>query len=80
MEIHTSEYYVAMQIFFIIKIHHWASLVAQGWRIHLQCRNRRRSGFDPWVEKIPRRRACNPLQLCLAGESHGQRTLAGYSL
>ena len=35
MEIHTSEYYVAMQIFFIIKIHHWASLVAQGWRICL---------------------------------------------
>ena len=35
MEIHTSEYYVATQNFFIIKIHHWASLVAHGRRICL---------------------------------------------
>ena len=34
-----------------------ASLVAQRWRIYLQCRRRKRCGFDPWVGKIPWRRA-----------------------
>ena len=27
---------------------------------NLQCRRDRRHGFDPWVRKIPWRRACNP--------------------
>ena len=27
-----------------------------------QCRRCKRHGFDPWVRKIPRKRACNPLQ------------------
>jgi len=36
-------------------------------------------GFDPWAEKIPRRRAWQPIQVFLPGESHGQRRLAGYS-
>ena len=27
-----------------------------------QCRRCKRCGFDPWVGKIPCRRACNPLQ------------------
>ena len=31
--------------------------VAQQWRIHLQCRSRRRCGFDPWVGKISWRTA-----------------------
>ena len=35
--------------------------------------------FDPWVEKIPWRRAWQPTPLFLLGESHGQRSLAGYS-
>ena len=33
----------------------WASLVAQLVKNRLQCG---RSGFDPWIGKIPRRRAC----------------------
>ena len=41
-----------------------------------QCR---RCGFDPWVRKIPRGRACNPTSVSLLGESCGQRSLAGYS-
>ena len=45
-------------------------------RIHLQ---RRRPGFDPWVRKIPWRRAWQPTPVFLPGESHGQRSLAGYS-
>ena len=37
------------------------------------------SGLDPWVGKIPWRRKWPPTAVCLPGESHGQRSLAGYS-
>ena len=36
-------------------------------------------GFYPWVEKIPCRRAWQPTPVFWPGESHGQRSLAGYS-
>ena len=36
--------------------------------------------FNPWVRKIPWRRAWQPTALFLPGESHGQKTLVGYSL
>ena len=39
----------------------------------------RRPGFDPWVTKIPLRREWQPTPVFLSGESHGQRSLAGYS-
>ena len=35
--------------------------------------------FDPWVGKIPWRRAWQPTPVFLPGESHRQRSLAGYS-
>ena len=35
--------------------------------------------LDPWVGKIPWRRAWQPTPVSLPGESHGQRSLAGYS-
>ena len=35
--------------------------------------------FDPWVKKIPWRRAWQPTQVFLPAESHEQRSLAGYS-
>ena len=38
----------------------------------------RRHGFDPWSNKNPWRRECNPLQYSSPGKSHGQRGLAGY--
>ena len=41
--------------------------------------NARRSRFDPWMGKIPWRRKWQPSQVLLPGESHGQRTLVGYS-
>ena len=41
-----------------------------------QCR---RFGFNPWVGKIPRRRKWQPTPVFLPGESHGQRSLAGFS-
>ena len=34
----------------------------------------------PWVMKIPWRRKRQPTPVFLPGESHGQRSLAGYSL
>ena len=37
-------------------------------------------GFDPWVGKIPWRRAWQPTPVFLSGEFHGQRSLASYSL
>ena len=35
--------------------------------------------FHPWVGKIPWRMAWRPTPVFLPGESHGQRSLAGYS-
>ena len=40
---------------------------------------RKRHGFNPWVGKIPWRRARQPTPVFLPGESHGQKSLAGYS-
>ena len=36
--------------------------------------------FDSWVGKIPWRRKWQPTPIFLPGESHGQKSLAGYSL
>ena len=45
----------------------------------LQYRSLRRHGLDPWVGKIPWRRAWQPTPVFLPGESHGQWSLVGYS-
>ena len=45
-------------------------------RICLRCG---RSGFDPWVGKMPWRREQLPTPVFLPGEFQGQRRLAGYS-
>jgi len=45
-----------------------------------QCRRHKRHRFSPWVWKIPRRKAWQPIPVFLPGESHGQRSLTGYSL
>ena len=50
-----------------------------GKELTCQCRRHKRHGFDPWVRKIPRRSAWQPTPVFLPGESHGQRSLAGYS-
>ena len=44
-----------------------------------QCRRPKRRGFDPWAGKIPWRRKWQPTPVFLPGESHGQRSLMGYS-
>ena len=35
--------------------------------------------FHPWVAKMPWRRAWQPTPVFLPGESHGQRSVVGYS-
>ena len=37
------------------------------------------NGFSPWVRLIPSRRKWQPTPVLLPGESHVQRSLAGYS-
>ena len=41
--------------------------------------NAKDSGLDPWVRKIPWRRAWQPTSALLPGESHGQKSLVDYS-
>ena len=43
-------------------LNNWASPVAQGLTIRLQCRSCRRLRFDPWVRKIPGGGHGNPVQ------------------
>ena len=43
-----------------------------------QCRRCNRCWFDPWVGKIPWRRAWHPTPVSLPGKFHGLRSLAGY--
>ena len=47
-------------------------------RLCLQCRQCKRRRFDPWAKKIPWKKAWQPTPAFLPGESHGQRSLAGY--
>ena len=53
---------------------------AGGKEFTYQCRRHKRHRFDSWVGKIPsfRRRAWHLTRVFLPGESHGQRSLAGY--
>ena len=44
-----------------------------------QCRRLERHKFDPWVRKIPWRRAQQPTPVFLPGEFQGQRSLESYS-
>ena len=52
---------------------------ASGKESACQCRRHKRRRFDPWVGKNPWRRAWQLTPIFLPGESHGQRSLAGYS-
>ena len=59
----------------------WASQVAlvAGKEPACQCRRHKKHRFDPWVRKIPWRRAWQPTPVFLPAEFHGQRVLVGYS-
>ena len=44
-----------------------------------QCEILKRQVFNPWVRKIPWRRAWEAIPVFLPRESHGQRKKVGYS-
>ena len=52
---------------------------ASGKESACQWKGHKRAQFDPWVGKIPWRRKWQPSPLFLLGESHGQRSMEGYS-
>ena len=52
---------------------------ASGKEPACQCRRLKRCWFDPWVGKLPWRKPWQPTPVFLPGESHGQRSLVGYS-
>ena len=56
----------------------WGSQVASDKEPACQCRRHTRCVFDPWVRKIPWKRAWQPTAVLLYGESHGHRSLTGY--
>ena len=56
-----------------------ASQMSQCKESAWQCKRCRRLGFNLWVRKIPWRRKWQPTSGFLPGESHGQRSLVGYS-
>ena len=51
-------------------------LVVKGPTCQSRCKRHR---FDPWVGKIPWRREWLPTAVSMPGESHGRRSLVGYS-
>ena len=53
-----------------------ASLLAQGQRTHLP---KQETWVPSWVGKLPWRRAQQPTPVFLPGDSHRQKSLAGYS-
>ena len=54
--------------------------VAHGKEFSYQCRRHKRQGFLPLVGKTSWSRKWQPTPVFLPGKSHGQRSLAGYSL
>ena len=52
---------------------------ASGKEPACQCKRCKRCGFHSWVKKILWRRKWQPIPVFLPGESHGQRSLVGYS-
>ena len=57
----------------------WLPRWISGKEFTCQYRRLGRSGFDPWVRKIPWWRKWQPTPVVLPGESREQRTLAGHS-
>ena len=63
-------------LFLLDSSREWASLVAQRVK---NLPAMQEMGFNPWVRKISRRKEQQPTPVFLPGESHGQRSLVGYS-
>ena len=66
----------AKKINLLISIHLFSCFFT-GKESTCQCK---RPGFLPWVRKIPWREKWQPTPVFVTGDTHGQRSLAGYSL
>ena len=44
-----------------------------------QCKRPKKCRFNPWIGKIHWKRAWQSIPVFLPGESHGQRSVVGYS-
>ena len=73
----TREFYISLNFRFIVKL--WLPRWLSGKESACQCRRYKRCSFNPWVRKSPCRRKWQPTPVFLPGESHRQRSLAGYS-
>ena len=56
-----------------------SQVIARGKEPACPCRRHRRHGFSPGSGRSPEGGHGSPLQYSLPGESHGQRSLVGYS-
>ena len=71
---------IYIQVFDPPWVNFWASQVALVVKnMPANARDVKRHRFDPWMGKIPWRRAWEPTPVFLPRESHGQSSLAGYS-
>ena len=61
------------------ELHTWLILNPGASQLVLVVKNVPANASNPWVKKIPWRRAWQPTPVFLPGESHGQRSLGGYS-
>ena len=50
---------------------HWGFPGGDSGKEPYQCRRHRRHGFNPWIGKIPWRRAWKPIPVFLPGKFHG---------
>ena len=66
-------------VVFIFKWYEGFSGGSSGKELACQCKRHNRHRFDLWVGKIPWKWAWQPTPVLLTRESHGQRSLVGYS-
>ena len=74
-----SPWYLWESPFFLERQLQDASALLSGKKSTCPCKRHRRHECEPWVRKIPWRRKWQPATLFSPGESHGQRSLVGYS-
>ena len=72
-------YCIQCFLFMIMHFFHRAFRWRRGKESACQCRRLKRGRFNPWVGKLPWRRAWQLTPVFLPGVFHGQRNLAGYS-
>ena len=71
--------YIYVYIYIHVYLHPGFLGGANGKEHACPCRRHKRHEFNPWVRMIPWRRAWQSTPVFLPGESHGQRSLVGYS-